>query len=130
MNINIPQTVLDSTKSVMRKLGYFENYDRHTGKISYIRRLSRQNFYPRYHVYIDEKSGNNRIINLHIDQKKPSYGGSHAHSAEYEGDVVSREVDRMRGVLENMGAATVEADKVNESDKVGWWGRIKRIFNF
>ncbi|MFC1612835.1 hypothetical protein ACFL23_00720 [Patescibacteria group bacterium] len=127
MKINIPQKVLEPTKAVMQKLGFFENYDRHTGKISYIKRLSRQNFYPRYHVYIDEK-GNDRIINLHIDQKKPSYGGSNMHSAEYDGDVVSREIDRMSGILEGMWTETVVPVKTGEKEKRGIFKRIFSIF--
>ena len=81
----------------MRQAGYTYLRDRHTGKDSFTRRMG-SNFYPRFHVYINE--GDERIvINLHLDQKKPSYQGAHAHSAEYEGGVVEREVSRLESLM-------------------------------
>ena len=35
------------------------------------------------------------IINVHLDQKKPSYRTSHAHSADYEGDQIAAEAERI-----------------------------------
>ena len=78
----------------MRSCGYA--FDHETGaEASCMRRLAGHD-YPRYHAYV-KKENLALIINLHIDQKKPSYGGNHAHNGEYEGDLVEREADRIRG---------------------------------
>ncbi|OGF21469.1 hypothetical protein A2Y83_00270 [Candidatus Falkowbacteria bacterium RBG_13_39_14] len=113
----------------MRKLGYFENFDRHTGKTSYIKRISRESFYPRFHVYIAESDAG-RVIDLHLDQKRPSYAGSHAHNAEYDSEPVKREAERMRGILAGMETAKVVHTETGIKEKKGWWGRIWENFKF
>src|SRR3989344_5316569 len=65
---------------------------------SCMRRVSGHD-YPRYHAYV-KKDGTALIVNLHIDQGKPSYGGNHAHNGEYEGELVDREAERIRGFAE------------------------------
>jgi hypothetical protein len=54
--------------------------------------------YPRFHAYIkqEEKA---LIVNLHLDQKRPSYTGAAAHSGEYEGEVVEEEARRIKSML-------------------------------
>lgn len=69
----------------------------HTGRDSYVRRLTRDH-YPRLHVYIN-KRGDIAIFDMHLDQKKISYQGSHAHNAEYDGQVVEREIERLKNLL-------------------------------
>jgi hypothetical protein len=51
--------------------------------------------YPRFHVYATQQDefGN---IHLHVDQKRPSYPGSHAHSGEYDGPLVEQEAMRIQ----------------------------------
>lgn len=89
-------------KMYLLRAGYHEFSDPNTGKISYIRRLS-ANFYPRFHIYIEEVKGG-MIFHLHLDQKKPSYGGgTRAHGGEYEGVVVEREVARLKEFIEKLG---------------------------
>lgn len=94
MTIKIPN-FKQSPVDFMRSCGYA--FDRETGvEASCMRRISGHD-YPRYHAYV-KKEDMTLIVNLHIDQKKPSYGGaSHAHNGEYEGDLVEREADRIRG---------------------------------
>lgn len=77
----------------MQRAGYSEFHDPNSGEVSYTRRLG-INFYPRFHVYIEEEAGQLRI-NLHLDQKKPSYPGFRKHSGEYSGPVVETEADRI-----------------------------------
>ena len=77
----------------MRSCGYA--FDREQGgEMSFMRRISGYD-YPRFHTYV-HKEDDSLIINLHIDQKKPSYGVGHAHSGEYEGELVEREAERIR----------------------------------
>ena len=66
-----------------------------------------RNDYPRFHLYIKEASSQkpdarSYHISLHLDQKKPSYPGAHAHSAEYDGSVVSDEAARIAGLIKNI----------------------------
>ena len=89
----------------MRRAGYAYHRNRHTGQDSFTRRLG-QNFYPRFHVYLAHM-GRNSVIDLHLDQKKPSYAGSRAHSGEYGGDLVAKEMDRIK-------------EKIIQNSKIQW----------
>ena len=73
-----------------------------------MRQLGR-NDYPRFHLYVMEKSFgaaasqdklNTFVFNLHLDQKKPSYEGQKGHSGDYDGDVVEGETERIKNILE------------------------------
>ncbi|MBU0661558.1 hypothetical protein KKG22_05295 [Patescibacteria group bacterium] len=80
-------------RQIMRKCAYGEIFDHKTRQISYVRRMG-NGFYPRFHVYIDT-TDNGFVVNLHLDQKKASYTGSHAHNAEYDGPRVEQEAKRI-----------------------------------
>ncbi len=54
--------------------------------------------YPRFHLY-SKVEGENLIFNLHLDQKKPIYKGSPAHAGEYKGEIVEKEVKRVKEIL-------------------------------
>jgi len=65
---------------------------------SFVRRLS-NGYYPRLHLYfniLDDKI----VFNLHLDQKKASYAGVTRHSGEYDGELVSAEIERLKQYLE------------------------------
>lgn len=77
----------------MRSCGYAIGHNRGE-EIDFMRRLTGQD-YPRYHIYI-KKNGSDLIVNLHIDQKKPSYqGAGPAHGGEYEGELIREEINRI-----------------------------------
>lgn len=101
----------------MRKIGYKPAYfqpgpasakgSSEAREISIVRQIGR-NDYPRFHLYIKEKSFvaaasqdklNTFVFNLHLDQKKPSYKGNSAHSGEYDGEVVEEEAERIKNIL-------------------------------
>jgi hypothetical protein len=82
---------------LMRRAGYGYMMHRQGGQDSFVRRLGNAD-YPRFHMYISEEDGE-VIFNLHLDQKKPSYQGSHAHNAEYDGELVEAEIARLRQFL-------------------------------
>jgi len=44
--------------------------------------------------------GENLIFNLHLDQKAPIYKGAPAHAGEYDGELVSKEAERIKQILE------------------------------
>jgi len=79
----------------MRQLGYHpEGKDKKTGEWIFVRRLEISN-YPRFHVYLKTED-KKIIINLHLDQKKPTYKGAPAHSAEYSSEIVKKEAERIK----------------------------------
>jgi len=84
-------------------LGYAEFDDPNSGQISYTRRLS-SNFYPRFHLYIEEKKGQ-MTFNLHLDQKQVSYKGHTAHSGEYDGELVEQEGERIKKEISGSASA-------------------------
>lgn len=65
---------------------------------SFIRRLATAP-YPRFHVYVNNPLSEQIELNLHLDQKRPSYAGTHAHGGEYGGPVVEAEASRIQQLL-------------------------------
>lgn len=85
---------------LMRRCGYF--FERLTGEeMIFIRFLTQaRSGYPRFHAYITQKqSPRETVINLHLDQKKPIYKGSAAHAGEYDGEIIEKEVERIKNIL-------------------------------
>ncbi|MBU4078226.1 hypothetical protein KKE85_01250 [Patescibacteria group bacterium] len=74
---------------LMRTAGYYPKEG-----ASFVREISGLK-YPRFHIYL-EQNEDNIVINLHLDQKKPSYQGSKAHNTEYDGRVVEDEAERLK----------------------------------
>ena len=85
-----------STSDLMRTIGYMPAYFQKPGEISIVRQMGR-NDYPRFHAYVSrENPEQEAIINLHLDQKKPIYKGTSAHSGEYDGELVEKEAERIK----------------------------------
>lgn len=80
----------------LRQAGY-AYLPNNNGQDSFIRRLG-GNFYPRFHIYLDN-DGKKTVFNLHLDQKKPSYLGAHAHNAEYDGENIEEELNRLKNLI-------------------------------
>lgn len=52
--------------------------------------------YPRFHMYAFTE-GFNLVINIHLDQKKETYGDSTRHHGEYENEgALKSEVERIK----------------------------------
>lgn len=81
----------------MRACGYA--FEKQTGdEQAFVRRISGYD-YPKFHAYLRTEQVTNSkslTIHLHIDQKKPSYGSQTAHSGEYDGELVSAEIERIK----------------------------------
>jgi len=97
MKVIISHNLNTHPRNAMRQCGYWENYDRRSGKTSFIRRLS-TGHYPRFHCYV-KTVGENLIFDLHIDQKQASYAGLGKHSGEYDSEVVLKEGERINQIL-------------------------------
>ena len=100
----------ENIQNVMRRCGYFSVRPAYAkasagegGKeeLSFIRPIgSSGSGYPRFHIYVNmEKFPRETVINLHLDQKKPIYRGTVAHSGEYEGELVEKELERIKQIL-------------------------------
>ena len=93
-------TIINKTEnvvSVARSIGYVIIDTKDNGEYNLVRKLDYGN-YPRFHVFV-RQAGDRYIFSLHLDQKAPSYGGSHAHNGEYEGIVVEAEAERIKEIL-------------------------------
>lgn len=89
----------ENITSVLRKCGYFpDGVDERTGELRFIRSMGGGDF-PRFHIYSKKNESGKVSISFHLDQKRPSYGGSAVHGGEYGGEIVEREADRIMGCI-------------------------------
>lgn len=117
MKLVFQKPIPDNPRTLIRRLGYGEHRDPRAAEWSYVRRLS-TNFYPRFHVYIEETDVA-VSFNLHLDMKQPSYAGTSAHAGEYDGPLVEREAERIRA-----GVAAYQATPTEEPKKKSFWSKI------
>lgn len=92
--------IKDNITNVARKIGYLILEAKTPNEYNMVRKLTGQH-YPRFHVYC-KQAGDRFNFSLHLDQKQPSYEGSHAHSGEYFGPVVEAEKDRITVILQKI----------------------------
>ena len=90
------KNVKESIVSVARSLGYVI-IDTKGNEYNLVRKLGYDN-YPRFHAYVAQR-GNDYEFSLHLDQKKPIYKGTTAHSGEYASDLVKKEAERIKKFL-------------------------------
>lgn len=84
----------------LRRAGYFALEDSKSKQASFYRRLSRTQFFPRFHLYFQEEP-DALVFQLHLDQKKASYLGQTAHSGEYDEPEVLAEGERVFTIITN-----------------------------
>ena len=89
----------ESIPDFFRRCGYGFT-GREGNEFIFARRLSGQD-YPRFHIYSHLENGA-LIVNLHLDQKKPSYDNNRAHSGEYEGELIEQELQRIGNALKKL----------------------------
>jgi hypothetical protein len=88
----------DNLANLMKKAGYFcLGRGRDENDLSFVRSIHANN-YPRFHVIIRTDKGKDIIFDIHLDQKKPIYKGTRAHSAEYDGPVIENEASRIKTI--------------------------------
>lgn len=122
MKVFYDKSIMRSPLEVLRRAGYSAFTDPNTGDESFVLRLTSEH-YPRFHLYVAEKNGE-VSFNLHLDQKKPSYGDSHMHSGEYEGKTVENEMRRIDGWVREMRTSDVVGRTSDESEAAmskPWW---------
>ncbi len=146
MKLTVNREQLNETPdNFLRRAGWGLIHDRRRNVSSFVKRLG-DGFYPRLHLYYDE-AGDQVIFNMHLDQKQASYEGSHMHNAEYDGEVVAAEIEKLRSLVGqaasnkpeagNSGAvvsikrpsyshADFEADiaEIKAAQPKSWWRRL------
>lgn len=100
MKFVVKNTSGENIINLMRRVGYhFREINKEKSELTFVHPLG-PDPYPRFHIYLKENKKSEEIsFNLHLDQKKPIYKGIPAHSAEYEDEVVEKEVARIKKVL-------------------------------
>ncbi len=93
----IVKNLEENIVNIARMIGYVIIDSREYNEYNMVRKLTYEN-YPRFHIYAKIR-GDRFIVSLHLDQKQPSYKGSHAHGGEYEGPAVEDEADRIKEIL-------------------------------
>jgi len=99
MKFILQKPAKENTYTLIRKIGYYPlSKDEKAEETNCVRPLDRSG-YPRFHLYL-KTEGNNFIFSLHLDQKKPIYKGAPAHAGEHEGELVEKEAERIKKILE------------------------------
>ena len=81
---------------LIRRCGYsYKGGD--NDELNFIKRIGLAE-YPHFHLYLREKD-DSLIFNLHLDQKKPSYQGATAHSGDYQGELIEKEMERIKKLI-------------------------------
>lgn len=123
MKVFYDKSVMHNPLEVLRRAGYSAFTDPKTGDESFILRVTSE-FYPRFHLYVEER-GSEICLNLHLDQKKPSYGANHMHSGEYDGKTVENEMRRIDGWVkaggDGGGARNENESGQNAPTPKPWW---------
>jgi len=86
----------ENLQTFMRRAGYKPIGVSTRKELNCVRPL--QGAYPRFHIYAKEEKGE-FVINLHLDQKRPSYEGSRAHSGDYDSETVKSEMERIQSLV-------------------------------
>ncbi len=86
--------------NLARRIGYFYLPQKKEGnERSFVKPMQRSG-YPRFHLYLKMSSdGKGLIFSLHLDQKRPVYKGTTAHSGEYDSPIVKQETERIKQSL-------------------------------
>jgi len=93
------KNIRESISTLARKIGYFYlKKDEAKKEMSFIQPMEISG-YPRFHLYLKIEN-QDWIFNLHLDQKRPIYEGTPAHSGEYEGEVIEKEAERIKQILQ------------------------------
>ncbi len=95
------KNIRESITTLTRKIGYrYLKEDEEKKEYIFVRPLELGG-YPRFHLFLKIDSENNEFIfNLHLDQRRPVYKGATAHAGDYEGEIIEREVERIKKALE------------------------------
>ena len=91
------ENIKESPVTLFRRAGYvFQRKE--SNEMSFIRPMARAGF-PRFHIYASI-SGTVLLVNIHLDQKKETYGSGTRHHGEYEDDgALKPEIERLETIF-------------------------------
>lgn len=91
------ENIKENPVTLMRRAGYvFQRNE--GGEMSFVLPMARSG-YPRFHVYC-KAEGSALSVNLHLDQKRETYGDATRHHGEYdESPTVQEEAKRLETFL-------------------------------
>ncbi len=101
MRVEVRGPVAQTVRVLMGRCGYHAEVGYRGGE-AYARRIGSLPF-PRFHAYVIASTPHRLVLRVHLDQKRPSYVGSHAHAAEYDGSALQAEAARLRQCLRGHG---------------------------
>lgn len=94
------QNVHENPVTLLRRAGYHFQY-KDNGEMSFIRPLSKQGDYPRFHAYA-RMTKTTMELSLHLDHKEHTYGETTRHHGEYADDgPVGTEAERLSAILKH-----------------------------
>ena len=102
MKFTIPGPLKNNIYNSMRDVGYHFQREEKRGDITEYSFVRPRNGFPRFHIYAKIENGD-ILANLHLDQKKPTYEGTTAHSGDYDEPIVAKEADRIKQMTLNFG---------------------------
>lgn len=91
------ENIKENPVSLFRRSGYI--FQRNEGdEMSFVFPMSRSGF-PRFHIYCHLEDGI-LAVNLHLDQKKNTYGDETRHHGEYNNsELVEQEAKRLKSII-------------------------------
>lgn len=96
MVFELKNNARENINTLVRQLGYKPLGYTDKSELNCVRPLAGD--YPRFHIYLKEEKDTIRF-SIHLDQKKPSYEGSTAHSGDYDSEIVTEEARRIQTIL-------------------------------
>lgn len=91
------ENIKENPVNILRRAGYIFQRNENN-EMSFTLPMSR-NGYPRFHIYCHLK-GDNLVINLHLDQKRQTYGDETRHHGEYDNSgPVEQEAIRLKSII-------------------------------
>jgi hypothetical protein len=92
------EKIRENPVSLLRRAGY--TFQRNEGnEMSFVRPLARAG-YPRFHMYAKVENFD-LLINIHLDQKKETYGQATRHHGEYGNEgALKVEAERIKSILQ------------------------------
>jgi hypothetical protein len=91
------ENIKENPANVLRRAGYI--FQRNEGdEMSLVLPMARSG-YPRFHIYCHLEN-TNLVVNLHLDQKKNTYGDETRHHGEYDNSgPVEQEANRLKSIV-------------------------------
>ncbi len=91
------QNPSDNAVTIFRRVGYIFQREE-GGEMSFVRPLASAG-YPRFHCYVKPQA-DGFLCNMHLDQKRETYGRATRHHGEYADDgALAEEIERIESLV-------------------------------